>query len=213
MSQNYNLIKSNVISFKNLVIDKYSFIGLNEVEVVTLIKLHNLLISPEKISIESLPEKMHETMQLSSEDISEVIAKLIEGKYIDLLENENGEVSYSLDMTYQRLANVLDDEENKTQEDSNALDLKKVTNLIEKEFAKLVTPLELELIKSWIYDEKYSFAEINEAILDALKRQRKTVKAVNELLKGKRNRMNNSNKKNNDDLTELFNNVYGKIKG
>ena len=212
MSKNYNLIKSGVISFKNLLIDKYSFIGLNETEVITLIKLQNLLISPEKTSLEKLPEKMHETMQLGSKEISDCLAKLIESKYIDI-EEVDGEVTYSLDLTYQRLANVLDSENEKEDEDRYASDFKKITNIIEKEFNKLVSPLELQLIKSWIYEDKYEFSLINESILDAVKRQRKNVKAVNEILRSKKQRAESKNKKQDTDLTNLFNNVYGKIKG
>ena len=212
MSKNYNLIKSGVISFKNLLIDKYSFIGLNETEVITLIKLQNLLISPEKTSLEKLPEKMHETMQLGSKEISDCLAKLIESKYIDV-EEVDGEVTYSLDLTYQRLANVLDSENEKEDEDKCASDFKKITNIIEKEFNKLVSPLELRLIKSWIYEDKYEFSLINESIFDAVKRQRKNVKAVNEILRSKKQRSESKNKKQDTDLTNLFNNVYGKIKG
>ncbi len=212
MSKNYNLIKSGVISFKNLLIDKYSFIGLNETEVITLIKLQNLLISPEKTSLEKLPEKMHESMQLGSKEISDCLAKLIESKYIDV-EEVDGEVTYSLDLTYQRLANVLDSENEKEDEDRYASDFKKITNIIEKEFNKLVSPLELQLIKSWIYEDKYDFSLINESILDAVKRQRKNVKAVNEILRSKKQRAESKNKKQDTDLTNLFNNVYGKIKG
>ena len=212
MSKNYNLIKSGVISFKNLLIDKYSFIGLNETEVITLIKLQNLLISPEKTSLEKLPEKMHESMQLGSKEISDCLAKLIESKYIDI-EELDGEVTYSLDLTYQRLANVLDSENEKEDEDRYASDFKKITNIIEKEFNKLVSPLELQLIKSWIYEDKYEFSLINESILDAVKRQRKNVKAVNEILRSKKQRAESKNKKQDTDLTNLFNNVYGKIKG
>ena len=212
MSKNYNLIKSGVISFKNLLIDKYAFIGLNETEVITLIKLQNLLISPEKTSLEKLPEKMHESMQLGSKEISDCLAKLIESKYIDV-EEVDGEVTYSLDLTYQRLANVLDSENEKEDEDRYASDFKKITNIIEKEFNKLVSPLELQLIKSWIYEDKYEFSLINESILDAVKRQRKNVKAVNEILRSKKQRAESKNKKQDTDLTNLFNNVYGKIKG
>ena len=212
MSKNFNLIKSGVISFKNLLIDKYSFIGLNETEVITLIKLQNLLISPEKISLEKLPEKMHETMQLASKEISDCLAGLIESKFIDI-EEVDGEVTYSLDLTYQRLANVLDSESDKEDEDKNASDFKKITNIIEKEFNKLVSPLELQLIKSWIYEDKYDFSLINECILEAVKRQRRTVKAVNELLRSKKQKQQAKNNKQDTDLTDLFNNVYGKIKG
>ena len=155
---------------------------------------------------------MHETMQLGSKEISDCLAKLIESKYIDI-EEVDGEVTYSLDLTYQRLANVLDSENEKEDEDRYASDFKKITNIIEKEFNKLVSPLELQLIKSWIYEDKYEFSLINESILDAVKRQRKNVKAVNEILRSKKQRAESKNKKQDTDLTNLFNNVYGKIKG
>ena len=155
---------------------------------------------------------MHETMQLGSKEISDCLAKLIESKFIDI-EEVDGEVTYSLDLTYQRLANVLDSESDKEDEDKNASDFKKITNIIEKEFNKLVSPLELQLIKSWIYEDKYDFSLINECILEAVKRQRRTVKAVNELLRSKKQKQQAKNNKQDTDLTNLFNNVYGKIKG
>lgn len=210
MANNYNLIKSGLIDFNTIILDKYSFIGLNEVELVTLIKLQEINKKGITIDVSALPKKMHESMQLSEPEISDLLVKLIEGKYIELCE-EDGKVLYSLDPTYKRLGNVIDSTEESNKQETNSNELAKVVSLIEKEFNCLINPLDLELIKSWINNDEFNFYDINEAVLEALKRKRKTVKVVNEILRNKKEKENRQ-VKNPSELTALFNDVYGKIK-
>lgn len=217
MSQNYNLIKTGVIDFNNILIEKYAFIGLNEQEVVTLIKLQNILKQPTQdnvasLSVDKLPVIMSEAMSISSEKISDVLAKLIEDKYIDISES-NGNIIYSLDPIYKRLANILDNDETEDEKAESINLVKKVVGIIEKEFGILISPLDLEIIKSWINEAKYSFEEINDAILVTIQKKRKSVKVVNDILKAKRIAyLNEIKPKNNDNIEALFNDIYGKIK-
>ena len=54
---------------------------------------------------------------------------------------------------------------------------------------------------------------MNDAILDALKKKRKSVKVVNDILKAKRIAyMNETKQKKDDNIEALFNDIYGKIK-
>lgn len=217
MSQNYNLIKSGVIDFNNILIEKYAFIGLNEQEVVTLIKLQNILKQPTQdnvtsLSVDKLPKIMSEAMSISSDEISDLLAKLIESKYIDILES-NGDIIYSLDPIYKRLANIIDNDEAVNEELDSINLVKKIVGIVEKEFGILISPLDLEIIKAWVNDYKYSFDEMNDAILDALKKKRKSVKVVNDILKAKRIAyMNETKQKKDDNIEALFNDIYGKIK-
>ncbi|MBQ7276848.1 MAG: DnaD domain protein [Bacilli bacterium] len=217
MSQNYNLIKSGVIDFNNILIEKYAFIGLNEQEVVTLIKLQNILKQPTQdnvtsLVVDKLPKIMSEAMSISSDEISDLLAKLIENKYIDILES-NGDIIYSLDPIYKRLANIIDNDEAVNEELDSINLVKKIVGIVEKEFGILISPLDLEIIKAWVNDYKYSFDEMNDAILDALKKKRKSVKVVNDILKAKRIAyMNETKQKKDDNIEALFNDIYGKIK-
>ena len=43
MSKYYELIKSNIIEFDRLLLDKYHQLNLNEVDTILLIKIHNLI--------------------------------------------------------------------------------------------------------------------------------------------------------------------------
>ena len=52
MSKYYMFLKNNLIDFEKLIIDKYSFLGLDEVEVIILVKLHKLLSTGNKFSID-----------------------------------------------------------------------------------------------------------------------------------------------------------------
>ena len=45
---------------------------------------------------------------------------------------------------------------------------------IEKEFKKMLSPLELELVHKWIYDDKFSYEQIYNAILETLKLKKNT---------------------------------------
>jgi len=209
MNQNFNLIKNGMIDFEKLMVEKYAYLGLNEVEVITLIKLNNFLKQPIPTPVEQLPEKMHETMSRDASEISELLAKLIENKFIDLIEQE-GAVSYTLDPTYKRIANVLDEESNQEEKNTNVNDVKKIVSLIETNFNCLVSPLDLNMINRWVNVDQYNFYDINEAIISCIQRRNKSVKLVNEILRTKKEKAEKVNKTEASDLKKMFNNVYGK---
>lgn len=215
MSQNYNLIKTGVIDFNNVLIEKYAFIGLNELEVITLVKLQNLLKQPsqdnlEILNVNRLPEIMEETMSIDSSVISNTIARLIEEKYIDLVES-NGSIIFSLDPVYKRIANIIDNDSIVDEDNQNIILVKNIVGIIEKEFGVLLSSIELEIVRSWVFEKKYSYDEINQAIIDCLHRKRKSVKFVNDVLKARKiSKMNAINNLDNDDTLELFNDIYGK---
>lgn len=212
MSQNFNLIKNGVIDFNSLILEKYANIGLNEVELVVLIKLNNAINSPNQTSLEKLPELLAETMQLTKEEIANVLVELIEEKYIDLKENK-GLVTYDLNQTYQRLANILDDNEIEIEAMSKENDFKKIVNKIEKEFNIIVSPLDLEIIKHWINNDGYDYDKIDCAILECLKHKKYGVKYVNEFLRKNKAVIDTKVKEEDkEELQSLFNSVYGKIK-
>ena len=95
------------------------------------------------------------------------------------------------------------------QKDSLNTDVAKIVSLLEKEFQKILTPLELELVHKWIYDDKFSYDKVYNAILETLKLKKKTVQSVDMFLNKKDN---SESKSSNDGLQDLFNQVYGKIK-
>lgn len=204
MSRYYTFLKENIIDFQKLLIDKYSFLGLDEVEVMILLKLDNVLKSENKVSIENISKYM----TVSEDIIREKLVNLINNQFITLELVDKCEV-YSLDDTYSRLAELLEKEDDDTKTSETNTDIEKIVVLLEKEFKKMLSPLDLELVSKWFNDDKFEYSEIYNAILEALKHKKTSLRYVDAILNKKKTP---AKPKNNDGLQDLFNQVYGKIK-
>ena len=205
MSRYYMFLKNNLIDFEKLIIDKYSFLGLDEIEVIILVKLNKLLNSGNKFSIEYFTKNM----TITEDIIREKLVTLINNQFIDLKLVNNSEI-YTLDDTFKRLASLLEKEEDEEKKNELNTDCAKVVNLIEKEFNKMLSPLDLELVHKWIYEDNFSYSKIYNAILETLKLKKNNVQYVDVILNKKEQPKQNSSSK--DGLQSLFNQVYGQIK-
>lgn len=204
MSKYYMFLKNNLIDFEKLIIDKYSFLGLDEVEVIILVKLHKLLSTGNKFSIDYISKNM----TVSETIIRDKLVTLINNQFITLKLVDKSEI-YSLDDTFKRLAELLEKEEVDEIKNEINEDIKKIVLLLEKEFNKMLTPLELETVYKWINDDKFSYDKIYEAVLETLKYKKNSIQYVDVLLNKKETPVKSSS---NDGLQDLFNQVYGKIK-
>lgn len=205
MSKYYMFLKNNTIDFEKLLIDKYSFLGLDEVEVIILVKLNKLLNSGNKFSIDYFTKNM----TITEDVIREKLVTLINNQFIDLKLVNKSEI-YSLDDTFKRLSSLLEKEENEEEKEDFNADCAKVVALLEKEFKKILSPLDLELVHRWIYEDKFDYAKIYNAIIETLKYKKTSIQYVDVILNKKEQPNKSSNSK--EGLQDLFNQVYGQIK-
>lgn len=204
MSNYYMLLQNDIIDFDKLLLEKYCLLGLDEVEVIILIKLNKLLKSGNKFSITHLSKNMTVTEGV----IRDKLVTLINNQFITLQLIDKNEI-YSLDDTYKRLSSLLDslNDENKNNEiDSNVV---KVIALLEKEFKKILSPLDVELVHKWIKEDQFTYDKVYNAVLETLKHNKKSIQYVDIILNKKTVENKNTS---NEGLQDLFNQVYGKIK-
>ena len=204
MSKYYSLIQSNMIDFNKLLLEKYYLLGLDESEVIILIKLNKLLSSGNKFSI----NQMSKTMAMTEESLRNKLVSLINNQFITLQLINNNEI-YSLDDTYKKLASLLENEDEVQKKDDINNEITKVISLLEKEFKKILSPLDLEVVHNWINVDNFTYDKIYNAILEALKLNKINVTYVDMLLH-KKDPSEKVTKK--EGLQDLFNQVYGKIK-
>lgn len=205
MSQYYMLIKNGFIDFKTIMIEKYHLLGLNETDAIILIKLNNCL-TQNKIKLSH--NELAPTMSISANTISKRIVELVKNGFITLtLSDVDASEVFSLDETYKRLGNILESQDEKIEHNQSQNITKEVVTLIEKEFKKVITPLELEIVNHWVIDDKYNFQNIKAAIMECAKLKKMNVRYVDLLLKPKQ-----KNIKKVENLQELFNNVRRKSK-
>lgn len=211
MSQYYMLLKNGMVDFDKLLIDKYSFIGLDEVEAMFLIKIKKIFDSNTKISETLIINELVNVMSIDEKQIIELLVKLINSQFISLKIVDNKE-TYSLDDTYKRLASLLDEDNFTEEKEQKETELKKAVSFIEKECEKLISSTELEVIKHWIDVDKYTFSQIKEATLECLKLKKKSIKNIDMMLNKFKKTEEVKKSQTKENLQDLFNSVYGKLK-
>lgn len=208
MSQYFMLIKNRFIDFNKLMIEKYHLLDLNETDAIILIKLNNLLNQGKrKLQVEELTPNM----SITANTISKRLVDLVKNGFItlSLSDIDAGEV-FSLDETYHRLGNLLEGEDEENAKEVNKSITREIVQMIEREFNKLLTPIELEIINHWVLEDKFPYEKIKDAVFECVKIKKLNVKYVDAFLNQKEKKPVAT--KNQDNLQELFNNVYRRSK-
>lgn len=183
MKSYYDLIKDNLIEFDKKLLENYYKLGLSEVECLVLLRLHQYKTQSNNI-LNS--EEIIKKMSISSDIFAEIIADLVSRSFIDLTLDLDDEQVYterfSLDGAYRQLGYIF--EANETKEESNtiSIEMKQTLQNLEKQLNKILTPLEINIVKKWFYDYKYPTSMINEEIQKVLKRKVKNVSVIDRSL-------------------------------
>ena len=197
-----NILKEKPIFIPRILLKNYKKLDITEEELIVLIYIINI---GDKISYN--PEIFVKELNIDKFKAMEIINNLLEKNIISLKieknkSNRREEYIYTV-LLYNKLSNILLYQESK--KDDN---LEDIFNSFEKEFGRTISPMEYELIKSWINDNIPK-----ELILEALKEatyngvsnmryiekilfewQRKGIKTKEDVIKDKNN-FKNSKKK------------------
>lgn len=204
MNSYYDLLKDNIIEFDKLILDKYYLLGLNETDTIILIKLNNLLKQGERsLSLNEIVP----FMSISEDECSKRIVKLVEDGFVtlELLDVKSKEI-FSLDQTYRRLSALLLDEDKSKESDEKKELVKETVTLLEKEMNKILSPIEREIISKWYYEYQYSSKDIEDAIMEALRRKNCGIQFIDRTLYKKNHKV--EEKTGNSEIEDLFKQVY-----
>lgn len=142
---------------------RYKDFGISSEEFIFLMYLYNL---GNKFSFD--PNKFALELNIEILKVMEYIDKLSTKKLIrvEVVKNDNGvmEETIILDDFYSKLSLITIDEVVK--EDNSSADNSNIFEIIEKEFARTLTPMEYEISKAWL-DNGMSEELIKEAIKEA----------------------------------------------
>lgn len=206
MKQFYELIKSNIIEFDRLLLEKYAALDLNETETILLIKLHQM--SKKSVLMPSVRE-ISTMMRIGEDQVSDYIYNLLEKGFIDLVQHAHQQREvYDFDQTYQRLSLLLENDQEKIQTMANDHIVKKIAKLLEREWKKTLSTLELEIIVRWIEEKEYTYEAIEEAVLKGLKQNQTSIKYVDRILANIDTSTKQTSTEEGDAIRALFNEVY-----
>lgn len=174
---NYSkLIKSHMISFKEVMVLNYKAIGLNETEAMVII----LLYEQKKQKNHAISAKnILKYVTLTESQLSNLLVNLVERGYIELIIEDNNLEHFVLTPTVEKLGEVL--EANELGEASFKDNVSQVINLLETSYQRMLTASELVIVQKWM-NEKHSLKDISNAINESIKLNKMNVKYVDAIL-------------------------------
>ena len=201
----YTLLKNNIIDFDRLLLDKYRFLKLDEANTIILIKLNNMLRQGKRYLI---VEELAETMSLSKQELAKRIVQLVNEGFVALeMSSVDSKEQFSLDETYKRLSYLLEGVKQTNQENNVSEKIQQIVKVLEKEFKKILSPIELEMVSRWYIEYKYADLAIEEAIIKTLRYKNRSINYVDRLLRVQVQEPKQESSPK-EDIKELFNKVY-----
>jgi DNA replication protein len=169
-------MKEGTVALPTLLLKHYPLLGLTELEVMLLI--HLIVFMDKEQNDFPTVEQIQERMSAKPEQVIIGLQKLLKEGFIAIDEEVDATSGiqyerYNLDQLYTMVTAVFIAEQTKADEESqhaqNELNKssgsKDIFSIIEKEFARPLTPMELETISGWLDKDNYR----EELILAALK--------------------------------------------
>lgn len=206
MRKYYEMLTQGIINFKKLLLDKYSTLGLDEIDCILLIKMYDNIVSGKNsLDVDSIIK----TMTISVDEASERIVRLVNEDFISLeMADMKSPEIVSLESLFNKLCYLLENKEEEVNKNELSVTVKEVCEFVEKELNKVLSPSDLQTIKKWFYDYKYTKNEVKEAILEATKYKNRGVNFVDSTLYKKHNDVKVISTDGN--TLELFKKVYDK---
>lgn len=197
------LIKAKTISFNDMLVRYYHRLGLNEPEAMIIMLLY--IQQDEESSILSTSNLLPK-VSMPEDELAANILKLVQRGYIEIIVNNNGKESFSLDLIFDKLGNLLDG--NEKDESTNSRNIQNIVSYCESSYQKVLSSNDLIIINHW-FDEGYREEDIKQAVLDSLKAKKMHLKYADAIL-ANRNKKRAPAPEIDDDIKAMLESLYVK---
>lgn len=176
-------LKTRPIVIRKELLDHYNELGLNETELVILIKLlHASETSNKQPSIETLQQGS----ALDSREITSIIQTLIQHDLLELNVNKDEEGKFTeymnLDQFYDRLSEIIQQMNVKQVEHESELEFNTLFQKIEQAFGRPLSPYEIETLNQWLDIDKHDLSVIQAALNEAESQNKMSFKYIDRIL-------------------------------
>lgn len=176
-------LKTRPIVIRKELLDYYNKLGLNETELVILIKLlHASETSNKQPSIETLQQGS----ALDSREITSIIQTLIQHDLLELNVNKDEEGKFTeymnLDQFYDRLSEIMQQMNVKQVEHESELEFNTLFQKIEQAFGRPLSPYEIETLNQWLDIDKHDLSVIQAALNEAESQNKMSFKYIDRIL-------------------------------
>jgi DNA replication protein len=179
IKQMKSFIKKNIIDFTELVINRYNYLELDELDAMILIKLNYLLKKDIRIID---PKKLSYSLSVTPNTVSKRLNQLIEKDFITLTVSKGKDGLMSEEFHLDKLIDkIIVTEEIKSSNKKNKTPLNLI-QMIEIELKRPLSVLEIQTLTKWIEEDGYTDFEIKEALYHAVKNNKLSIKYIDTLL-------------------------------
>ena len=181
-----SMIQKNIVDFSELVLNNYHKIGLDETDAIIIIKLSYLL----KRQITFIhPKKLSNMLSISPSTTSKRLNNLMDKGYVkmELITNGNGKEteSFNLDFVIEKIMKADYEEKLMDTSEENKNIESRLVNLFETEFRKPLSVLDIQTITKWLNEDNYVYEDIKNALYEASKVRKLTIRYVDGILLNK----------------------------
>ncbi len=175
----------NAVSFRYALLDSYKRMNIMENELVVLLMIDHLLEQGNSLITNDM---LSLKMNYSSSEIDKILVGLLKRGFVSM-EMKDNKMRTSIDplkeKVYAQFKKMMELENASlaTEEKENVL--QELCEFFESRFQRTLSPLEREMIGNWV-NAGYKKQEIEDALLDAFHDGKRTVKAIDRVLRSKR---------------------------
>ncbi|HCM90053.1 MULTISPECIES: DnaD domain protein [Vagococcus] len=178
-----DFLKADMTTISNLLLTNYKKIGLSDQEFLFYIQL--LKCSQEGNYFPDL-NLVSEVMTTPVEDLYRLLQGLNDKGAISIetLMNQQGQTEdrYDLTLIYDKLANYLEQQQEKEVQIKSENKVTTLFQTFEIEFGRPLSPIEYETIQSWLNQDKYEVELIELALREAVLNQAYSLKYIDRIL-------------------------------
>lgn len=177
------MLKSRPVVIHKELLDHYNELGINERELVILIKL---IYASEMTNKQPSIESLQKGTSLDSREITAIIQNLIQRDLLELNVNKDEEGKFTeymnLDQFYHKLNDIMQHVKNNSNQKQVELEFNKLFQQIEQAFGRPLSPYEIETLNQWLDIDKHDLSVIQAALDEAQSQNKMSFKYIDRIL-------------------------------
>lgn len=176
-------IEQGQLSVSNMVLHKYSQLGLTNEEFILFLQISSCLQAGKDFpDLELIAARMG----VKNTEVYDLVHQLLAKKMLTIVpvSDVDGKKHdrYSFELLYRKLTALTENDEKKEVDQSSLLATEQVYNSIEEEFGHPLSPIEMETIDSWLKEDHYAPELINAALREAVLSRAYSLKYMDKIL-------------------------------
>ncbi|PTK60698.1 DNA replication protein DnaD [Staphylococcus nepalensis] len=178
-----DILKTRPVVIRKELLDHYNELGINERELVILIKL---IYASETTNKQPPIESLQRGTSLDSRETTSIIQSLIQHDLLELNVNKDEEGKFTeymnLDQFYNKLSDIIDQINVDKSHKQSELEFNTLFQKIEQAFGRPLSPYEIETLNQWLDVDKHELNIIQAALDEAQSQNKLNFKYIDRIL-------------------------------